>query len=398
MFSGKKILIGISASISAYKIYTLIRELVEKGAEVRVVITPSAKSFVSPTILSTFSGHKVYCEFVEDELWQNHVHLGQWAHLLIIAPASCNTIAKLANGICDNLLVATYLSAVCKTVILPAMDEDMWNHPSTQRNISLLEQAGNLIMEPASGLLASGLTGKGRLPETEQILSYVAENCFRENTLAEQTILITAGPTEEPIDPVRLITNRSSGKMGYAIAEALYMLGANIILITGPVSIQTNYKGINVIKVNTAADMFEACLVYQNTYTIAIFSAAVADYKLLETNDQKIKKTSDQIQLDLIKTNDILAFFGHAKKNQQKVIGFALETEHATENALDKLNKKNADLMVLNHLSIHNKCFDQSAMTVSFVEKNQNFVHFDVLPKEQIAQNLANYITQNWIS
>ena len=396
MISGKKIIIGITASISAYKVYTLIRLLVKKGAEVRVVITPAAKDFVSTTLLSTFSNHKVYCDFVENEMWKNHVQLGRWADLFIIAPASYNTIAKMANGICDNFLMATYLSATCKVVVLPAMDDEMWKHPSTQKNINTLTSFNNDIIEPRIGLLASGIVGIGRLPEPEEIVKTIEEKYFRDSVLAGKTILITAGPTQEPIDPVRMITNRSSGKMGYAIAETLYLLGANVILVSGPVNITCNYAGISIIKVGTAAEMFDACIKEAQTFDIGIFCAAVADYTISSPNKYKIKKEDEVLQLELIKTKDIIGYIGKNKLVHQKIIGFALETNNELPNALLKLKNKHADLVVLNSLNASNECFNNDDNKVSFIDANGQITNFETLPKLAIAKNIANYIITNW--
>lgn len=396
MFLNKKILVGITGSISAYKMYHFIRLFKQQGASVKVIITPTAKSFVSTTILSTFSEHKVYCEFVEDDLWQNHVHLGRWADLFVIAPCSCTTIAKLTSGLADNFLVATYLSCPAPVVIFPAMDEDMWLHPSTQHNISTLKQRGNTVVEPSTGLLASGINGKGRLPEIEEMITYIESKFFRQLTLSGKTVLVTAGPTEEPIDPVRVITNRSSGKMGYAIAESLYMQGADVYLVSGPVAIKTKYNGIHLIQVHTANEMYTACQAFQERYDYAVFTAAVADYTIPQISDQKIKKTGDVLDISLIKTKDILGSFGSQKLSHQKIIGFALETEHGVENAKEKLNKKNADLMVLNHLNGSNICFNQDDMKVSFIGKDQIDI-FDTLSKTDIAATLTNYMIKNWL-
>lgn len=396
MIAGKKIIVGITASIAAYKTYTLIRLLVKKGAEVRVVITPAAKDFVSPVLLSTFSNHKVYCDFVEKEIWENHVHLGRWADLLVIAPATCNTIAKMANGICDNFLMATYLSASCKVLVLPAMDHEMWEHPSTKKNISTILSYHNEVLEPKLGLLASGIVGMGRLPEPEEIVNIIEEKYFRADVLKGKTILITAGPTEEPIDPVRIITNRSSGKTGYAIAETLYLLGANVVLVSGPVNISCNYAGIKIIPVNTAAEMFDACTNESNAFDIGIFCAAVADYTMDTPSSQKIKKEAADLHLDLVKTKDIIAHLGKHKLAHQKIIGFALETDHSLQNAILKLKNKHADLIVLNTLNAANTCFNATENKVSFIDSNERIMHFDIMPKSAIAENIAKYIVENW--
>jgi phosphopantothenoylcysteine decarboxylase/phosphopantothenate--cysteine ligase len=396
MFLDKKILIGITGSVSAYKMYALVRQLRQKGAEIRIIVTPSAKNFISTTLLSTFSEHKVYADFVEEDLWQNHVHLGRWADLFMIAPASCATIAKLANGISDNFLIATYLSCPAPVLVYPAMDEDMWMHASTQNNIALLKQRGNTIVDPSTGLLASGIVGKGRLPEADEMISYIEMHYARKTTLKGKTVLVTAGPTEEPIDPVRMITNRSSGKMGYAIAEALFMQGADVHLVSGPVAIHPKYEGIDLIKVGTANEMFQACESYQNQYDVAIFTAAVADYTLENISSHKIKKTNDSLQLNLVKTKDILGTFGKLKKTDQKIIGFALETENAEENALLKLKQKNADMIVMNQLGSDNACFNKDTMRVVFVEE-QKIQNLGALPKSKIAEEISNHIINNWL-
>jgi len=396
MISGKKILVGITASISAYKTITLIRLLVKRGAEVKVIITPAAKEFVSPMILSTFSNDKVYCEFVENDIWENHVILGRWADLFLIAPASCNTISKMATGTCDNFLLATYLSATCKTIVVPAMDEEMWRHPSTQKNIKTLESYGNDVIEPQEGLLASGLIGKGRLPEPEELVIMIEENYCRGNSLSGKNILITAGPTEEPIDPVRVVTNKSSGKMGYAIAETLFLLGANVTIVSGPVSIQTKYKGIRIVPVQTAKEMFEACKQEQNNFDIGIFAAAVADYTIAEPEVIKIKKQENHLQLSLTKTQDILGTMGKEKLKNQKIIGFALETNDGPVNAINKLKNKQADLIVLNMLSTDNNVFSNDFNKVSFIETNERITHYETASKKEVALKIADYIILNW--
>ncbi|MBT9484402.1 bifunctional phosphopantothenoylcysteine decarboxylase/phosphopantothenate--cysteine ligase CoaBC [Sediminibacterium sp.] len=390
-----KILIGITGSVSAYKMYTVIRQLKQSKVEIRVIITPTAKNFISPTLLTTFSENKVYCDFVENDQWQNHVLLGRWANLFLIAPASCNTIAKMANGITDNFLLATYLSCNSSVLVIPAMDEDMWLHPSTQHNIKVLQNYGNQILEPNEGLLASGLTGKGRLPEPDEIVTYIKDNYLRSIELKGRTVLVTAGPTEEPIDPVRVLTNRSSGKMGYAIAEALYLVGAKVILISGPVSITPKYAGIQLIKVTTAAEMLDVCMQYQQSYDFGVFSAAVADYTVSTPSVQKIKKGNENLELALVKTVDIIGLMGAHKAHHQKIIGFALETENEYDNAKTKLKKKNADLIILNKLDKDNTCFNQDNMSVSFVDLEM--IHPTIsMTKELIAQQLLSYIIKNW--
>jgi phosphopantothenoylcysteine decarboxylase/phosphopantothenate--cysteine ligase len=338
----------------------------------------------------------VYCEFVENDIWENHVILGRWADLFLIAPASCNTISKMATGTCDNFLLATYLSATCKTIVVPAMDEEMWRHPSSQKNIKALESYGNDVIEPQEGLLASGLIGKGRLPEPEELVIMIEENYCRGNSLSGKNILITAGPTEEPIDPVRVVTNKSSGKMGYAIAETLFLLGANVTIVSGPVSIQTKYKGIRIVPVQTAKEMFEACKQEQNNFDIGIFAAAVADYTIAEPEVIKIKKQDNHLQLSLTKTQDILGTMGKEKLKNQKIIGFALETNDGPVNAINKLKNKQADLIVLNMLSTDNNVFSNDFNKVSFIETNERIMHYETASKKEVALKIADYIIFNW--
>ncbi|MEP6465779.1 MAG: bifunctional phosphopantothenoylcysteine decarboxylase/phosphopantothenate--cysteine ligase CoaBC, partial [Parafilimonas sp.] len=323
MFKEKKILLGITASIAAYKSILLARLLVKEGAEVKVIITPSAKDFVSPLVLSTLTNNKVLVNVAEENSWANHVMLGRWADVLLIAPLSCNTLAKMAHGQCDNLLLAVYLSATCPVVIAPAMDEDMWRHPSTKKNISILKNYGNNLINVETGELASGLTGEGRMAEPETIVSFLYENFFRKTALKGKKALVTAGPTYEPLDPVRFIGNHSSGKMGYALAEALYENGAEVAIVSGPVHHIKTYKGIKIIKVETAEEMYNACLTLDNEMDIEIMAAAVADYKPLEISSEKIKKDKTDFSLQLTRTKDILATLGAKKKQGRFLAGFA---------------------------------------------------------------------------
>jgi len=392
MLKGKKILLGITGSIAAYKAIFLVRLLVKAGAEVRVVITPSAKSFVSPLVLSTLSNNKVLSDLFDEDTWANHVMLGRWADVMIIAPLSCNTLSKMASGVCDNLLLAVYLSATCPVVVAPAMDEDMWHHPSAKRNIELIRSYGNSIINVDSGELASGLTGEGRMAEPEAIAQYLSENFFRSKELSGKKVLVTAGPTHEAIDPVRFISNHSSGKMGFALAEAFYLKGAEVQLVTGPTNQKTNYEGIQVTHVVSAEDMFNIATCLFNEVDIAVMSAAVADYKPVETATQKIKKTETNLTIELSKTKDILKALGERKKPHQLLIGFALETNNERENALNKLKSKNADMIVLNSLKDANAGFAHDTNKVTVFDKDENETAFDLSSKKNIANEIVNLV------
>lgn len=392
MLKGKKILLGITGSIAAYKAIFLVRLLVKAGAEVKVVLTPSAKSFVSPLVLSTLSNNKVLSDLFDEDTWANHVMLGRWADVMLIAPLSCNTLSKMASGACDNLLLAVYLSATCPVVVAPAMDEDMWHHPSTKRNIELIKSYGNSVMNVESGELASGLTGEGRMAEPEAIVKYLVENFFRSKELSDKKVLITAGPTHEAIDPVRFISNHSSGKMGFALAEAFYLKGADVQLVTGPTNQQTNYDGIKVTHVVSAEDMYNVTTCLFSDADIAVMSAAVADYTPLTTATEKIKKTQSNLTLELSKTRDILKTLGERKKTHQLLIGFALETNNEREYALSKLKSKNADMIVLNSLNDPNAGFAHDTNKVTVFDRDGNEVTFDLSSKKNIANEIVNLI------
>src|SRR5688572_11311092 len=350
MLNGKKIVLGVSGSIAAYKSAVLVRLLVKEGAEVKVIMTPSAHDFITPLTLSTLSKNPVLTQFVKDESgqWNNHVDLGLWADAMVIAPASANTLAKMANGLCDNLLLAVYLSARCPVFFSPAMDLDMLQHPATKSNIEKLINFGNRIIEPGFGELASGLTGLGRMAEPEQIIDQLNAFLRDSNKLQGKTVLVTAGPTHEAIDPVRFIGNHSSGKMGFAIAEALADEGAKVNLVTGPTQQHTEHPRINVKAVVSAEEMFEACNKLFPTADITVLSAAVADYKPSAKVDQKIKKKDDTLVIELTRTRDIAASLGKLKHNGQVIVGFALETEEEHSNAVKKLESKNFDMIILN--------------------------------------------------
>jgi phosphopantothenoylcysteine decarboxylase / phosphopantothenate---cysteine ligase len=394
MFKGKKILIGITGSIAAYKSIYLVRLLVKESAEVRVVMTPSAKDFVSKLTLSTLSKSPVLIDLFDEQSWSNHVMLGRWADVMIIAPLSCNTLAKMAHGLCDNLLLAVYLSATCPVVVAPAMDEDMWRHPGTQENLGKLKSFGNKIIPVGSGELASGLYGEGRMAEPEDILKYLAEHFFLDKKLSGKKAFVSAGPTYEPIDPVRFIGNRSSGKMGIALANALHQQGADVTLIIGPSKIDLPRNGIQVVKVNTAEEMLNACERSFKTSEIAIMAAAVADYTPEKPEQGKIKKKQEELTLRLKPTVDILKTLGKQKKSTQVLVGFALETNNEKQNALQKLKTKNADLIVLNSLNEQNAGFDIDTNKVSIFEKNGKEFHFNTKSKQEVAKDIVDTIIQ----
>ncbi len=392
MLQGKKILLGITASIAAYKSILLARLLVKAGAEVRVVMTPAAKDFVSPLVLSTLTNNKVLIELSNEEGWSNHVLLGRWADVFLIAPLSCNTLAKMANGICDNLFMAVYLSVTCPVMIAPAMDEDMWHHPATKRNMQTILAEDKTLIPVAKGELASGLFGEGRMAEPETILNELIAKHFRTNLLKGKKALVSAGPTFEAIDPVRFIGNHSSGKMGFALAEALYLNGADVLLVTGPTNESTAYNGIVVKKVVSAQQMFEACSTAFESMDIAIMSAAVADYRPSVVADQKIKKSSEDPVISLIKTIDILAYLGSKKKPQQYLAGFALETNNEKENALKKLQTKNADCIILNSLQDADAGFGTTTNQVTILQKNGDALFIPLASKKQVAAQIISFI------
>lgn len=396
MLKGRKILLGITGSIAAYKSILLLRLLIKEGAEVKVVMTPAAIEFVSPLVLSTLSNNKVMLELFEDDQWANHVMLGRWADLFIIAPASCNTISKMAAGSCDNLLMSVYLSATCPVLVCPAMDEDMWLHPATKNNLAKLHSFGNVLMDVVHGELASGLIGEGRMPEPESILAFAIEHFFRETALSGKKLLITAGPTYESLDPVRFIGNHSSGKMGFALAEAFFLKGAEVVLVTGPVNVKTVFKGIKTVTIQSAEEMLNACEQEYRSSQIMIMSAAVADFAPESYANEKIKKTDNGLQLNLKKTTDILAFLGERKRKDQLLIGFALETENEEENALKKLEKKNADLIILNSLKDAGAGFGHDTNQVKIFDKSGKVYFFELESKKVIASQIADLITEKF--
>lgn len=393
MLNGKKIILGITGSIAAYKSAVLVRLLVKSGAEVRVIATRSALDFVTPLTLATLSKNPVYSEFLKNEQgeWVNHVELGLWADLLLITPATANTLAKMASGQGDNLLLATYLSARCPVMFAPAMDLDMYKHPSTLRNLEVLAAAGNQIIQPGTGELASGLIGEGRMAEPAEIMAILVDTLVGKQPLRGKKVMITAGPTYEAIDPVRFIGNRSTGKMGFALAASFVAAGAEVTLISGPTQCVVP-KGLHAyVAVESADEMFEAAIQEQDTFDIAIFSAAVADYKAAQVAGQKIKKQHNAMQIDLTPTRDILAALGKAKKPGQFVVGFALETENELANAQEKLLKKNADLIVLNSLQQAGAGFGHDTNQVILVS-TQRKLELPLASKQEIADQIVQYV------
>jgi phosphopantothenoylcysteine decarboxylase / phosphopantothenate---cysteine ligase len=393
MLSGKKILLGITGSIAAYKTPILVRQLIKKGAEVKVIMTPAAKDFVSSLTLSTLSHNKVLTDLFDEETWANHVMLGRWADLLLIAPLSCNTLSKMAQGQCDNLLLGIYLSATCPVLIAPAMDEDMWHHPASKNNIRIIEEHGCRVMPVGYGELASGLVGEGRMAEPEEIVGFLDQYFVNSGNLTGKKALVTAGPTYEPIDPVRFIGNHSSGKMGYAIAEELAARGANVSLISGPVAFDRPLPGVNVVKVMTAEEMYESCI-NENDYDIAVLAAAVADYTPVTVSDTKIKKTEAGLNLSLKKTKDILKTLGTNKKENQVLVGFALETDNEQENATKKLKDKNADMLILNSLNDEGAGFGYDTNKVTFFFRNGDKKEVALKSKKLLAKDIIDAITE----
>jgi phosphopantothenoylcysteine decarboxylase/phosphopantothenate--cysteine ligase len=391
MLKGKKILLGISGSIAAYKSAVLIRLLIKAGAEVKVVMTSAATQFIGPLTLSTLSKNTVLVDLSSEDTWANHVMLGRWADVMLIAPLSCNTLSKMANGACDNLLMAVYLSATCPVVVAPAMDEDMWHHPSTKKNIKTLKQYGNHIIPVVDGELASGLVGMGRMAEPESIISWLNDFFKSENQLLNRNILITAGPTHEPIDPVRFIGNHASGKMGIALAIACKKRGANVTLVCGPTS-ESIPKNIHVEFVQTANEMYDKCHAHFSNCDMAIMAAAVADYTIKSPSEIKIKKVESTITLGLEKTKDILKSLGEIKKENQILVGFALETNNEIENAISKLKSKNADFIVLNSLNDAGAGFGHQTNKITIFDKLGNQFNFDQKLKSQVAEDILNTI------
>lgn len=394
MLKNKKILIGVTGSIAAYKIVFLVRLLIKEGAEVKIIMTTAATEFVTALTLSTLSKNEVLLDLSTENKWANHVALGRWADVFLIAPLSCNSLAKMAHGICDNLLTAVYLSATCPVVVAPAMDEDMWLHPSCKKNIDTILGYGNFVLPVHNGELASGLSGPGRMAEPEEILLFLKSFLNPEQDLSNKQILISAGPTYEAIDPVRFIGNRSSGKMGIALAEACRRRGAKVTLVLGPVK-EKLIKGIEVIPVTSAAEMYEACVNNFSKTDIAIMCAAVADYTIAYPADQKIKKKEEHFELKLVKTKDILKELGNRKSSYQTLVGFALETNNAEENALKKLAEKKADYIVLNSLQDAGAGFEQDSNKITIFGKDGSKKTFETKAKSAVAEDILNSILKN---
>ena len=395
VLSGKKVLLGISGGIAAYKTASLVRLFIKAGAHVQVIMTPASKDFVTPLTLSTLSKNPVYSSFYneddENAQWNNHVDLGLWADIMVVAPATANTLSKMATGNCDNLLIATYLSAKCPVYFAPAMDLDMYKHPSTVSSFNALKQFGNTIIPAESGELASGLSGEGRMAEPENIIAFLEGDLENKLPLKDTKILITAGPTYEAIDPVRFIGNHSSGKMGFDIANCAAELGAKVILIAGPTRFTAKYSNIKVINVTTAQEMYDACHLHFKSVDVAIAAAAVADYRPKTVATQKIKKAPDNFIVELEKTKDILASLGEIKQ-KQFLIGFALETENEIENAKGKIQKKNLDLIVLNSLQDHGAGFGNPTNKVTFIDKDFNIEPMQLKSKEAVAVDILNKV------
>lgn len=393
--NGKKILLGITGSIAAYKSITLVRLLVKEGAEVKVVITPAARDFVSPLTLSTLSHNPVVSDLFDGQSWANHVMLGRWADLMLIAPASCNSLARMAQGLCDNMLLATYLSATCPVWLAPAMDEDMWHHPATKANLQRLQAYGNRILPVGHGDLASGLTGDGRMAEPEELLEMIRSYFRSSVSLKGRKALVTAGPTYEAIDPVRFIGNHSSGKMGVALAAELQRRGAEVTLVLGPSSAPVPAGLQELIRVTSAEEMYEACARVFPAMDIAVMAAAVADYRPAQVADEKIKKKDQELELTLIRTRDVLGSLGKQKRKEQLLVGFALETNNEETHAREKLEKKNADMIVLNSLRDSGAGFGHDTNKVTILLKNGETKTFPTKSKNEVAADIIDTLTAN---
>ncbi|WP_255578613.1 bifunctional phosphopantothenoylcysteine decarboxylase/phosphopantothenate--cysteine ligase CoaBC [Chitinophaga sp. sic0106] len=394
---GKKILLGVSGSIAAYKAATIVRLLVKEGAQVKVVMTPAAAGFITPLTLATLSKNEVPLQISDHDSWNNHVALGRWADVMLIAPASANTIAKMANGLCDNLLLATYLSATCPVIFAPAMDEDMWHHPATRNNIEKLISYKNILIPVANGELASGLVGEGRMAEPEEILVFLRRHFSKSGSpkpLAGKLAVVTAGPTIEHIDPVRYISNHSSGKMGIAIAEALADAGAQVKLILGPTHLSTNHSSVEIIRVQSAEEMFHAVIAAYPLSDLVVAAAAVADYRPAQVADKKIKKGEEQLNIPLEKTHDILRTLGNNKGPQQMLVGFSLETNNEKEYALKKLREKHLDMIVMNSLADPGAGFNYDTNKVTLFDRKGREKSLPLKSKQEVAQDIVSAIIE----
>lgn len=394
LLKDKHIILGITGSIAAYKAATLTRLLIKEGAQVKIIVTPFAKEFITPVTLATLSKNTVLCDFFhhDDGAWNSHIELGIWADLMLIAPASANTIAKMAHGIADNLLLTTYLSVRCPVMIAPAMDTDMYLHTATQNNIEILKQRGINFVDPPSGELASGLIGKGRMEEPEKILEYVVRFFNKKETFAGKNILITAGPTHEYIDPVRYIGNASSGKMGYAIASAFANSGAKVVLVSGPVSEQINHPNVTVISVISANEMLNECNKFFKKSDIVILAAAVADFSPIQKENQKIKEKNQNLKLELQPTPDIAEHLGKIKSKKQILIGFALETHDFEKNAEAKLKRKNLDAIILNTITSKHNPMGNDKNEITIINKQNKKTYIAFKSKKELASDILTYI------
>lgn len=392
MLKGKKIILGVTGSIAAYKSILLLRALVKEGAEVKVIMTASARDFVTPLSLSTLSKQAVLTDLYEDDAWANHVMLGRWADCMVIAPLSCNSLSKMALGLCDNLLMAVWLSATCPVLVAPAMDEDMWRHPATRSNLEKLKSFGAQVLPVESGELASGLVGEGRMAEPETIIEYLRQHFSANAELKDKKALVTAGPTHEAIDPVRFISNHSSGKMGVSIARELASRGASVCLVLGPTSLEVDIPGAEIVKVDTAAEMYSVCMSKFPEMDIAVMAAAVADYRPAETASEKIKKTGDKMVLELTRTKDILQSLGEVKQNGQVLVGFALENRNEKTYALQKLKEKRADMIVLNSLNDPGAGFGVDTNKITIFQKDGQELAFGRKSKQQVAKDIVDRI------
>ena len=399
MLNGKNIIVGVTGSIAAYKAAILVRLLVKEGARVKVIMTPLAKEFITPLTLATLSKNPILVEFFDPEngAWNSHVSLGQWADAYLIAPASANTIGKMANGVADNLLLTTYLSAKCPVLVAPAMDLDMYAHPAMQKNLEVLRGYGNHIIEPESGELASGLVGKGRMAEPEVIAEYLNGFLTAKGFWSGKRVLVTAGGTVEPIDPVRFISNYSTGKMGYAVAQELANRGAEVVLVKGHVTVKTHNPHIREIEALTADEMYRVCNAEFPTCDAGVMTAAVADYAPVETADKKLKKSKEEWSLDLRKTKDIAASLG-AQKNGRLLVGFALETDNQLANAEEKMRRKNFDLIVLNSPNEEGEGFGSDTNKVTILGADGRKTEYALKPKDEVAVDIVNQMENRLIS
>jgi phosphopantothenoylcysteine decarboxylase / phosphopantothenate---cysteine ligase len=390
--SGKKILLGVSGSIAAYKAAFLTRLLIKAGAEVQIIMTPAATDFITPLTLATLSKKPVFTSVLAQDSWNNHVEMGLWADVMLVAPATATTLAKMAHGICDNIIVATYLSAKCPVFFAPAMDLDMWKHPATVANVQRLQSFGNRLIPVGHGELASGLSGDGRMAEPEDIVTLLLQHFAKAQSLHGKKALVTAGPTYEALDPVRFIGNYSSGKMGIAIAVVLAERGADVTLVLGPSKESTSHAGVHTVHVQSAEEMYAACAKLFPVTDISILAAAVADYRPKNISEKKIKKTGNDLSVELVRTTDIAAALGKIKKEGQILIGFALETNDELENAKGKLERKNFDFIVLNSLRDKGAGFQHNTNKITIVGKNNKITEFGLKTKVEVANDIIDEV------